>query len=633
MTTLREELDAAQAHYVDARYDAAVDGYRRALTLAPRNASILHNLGVALSGARRVDEAAASFVEAASLAPDSPASWLALGHLEFGRDRLERAEAAFGAAARVAPESVEANYNLGFARHEQWRYAEAVPPLLAARALAPANEQVWHQLYNTRLAADDREGALAEVLAFEARAAPTPVFLRAALESVRMLGDAAREDRVVRQVLALEFGPDDVVVLAGFLMRLQYFDVARADLKRLGDTYDRLMKARIAGGGPLAAPARKPGRVRIGYLSADFRRHVMGPLMHDVIDAHDRDRYAVHLYSLAPPAAADAMTERFRALADRFVVLPARRDEEAARAIADDDCDVLVDLMGHTMHSRAAILAWKPARRIVTHLGAHGTLGLSQVDFKITDRHADVADAGDFQVERPLPMDSCVLPYFRAGRADRGTSAPAPSREALGIANDAVVLGEFVTVQKLSPRCLALWRAIMERAPRALLAFSPAADSERAAFRRQVEGHGIDGARVVFLPRGDDEASAAARYAIVDLTLDTLPYTGGDTTRAALDAGVPVVTLAGTRHAERVSASILLHMDLPALVAATEDAYVDLAVRLATDARARAEVAADVVRKFAVAAASFPTRYTRDLEAALEAALGVARKAPARSSD
>ncbi len=617
VTALRDEIDAAGAHYAGARFDEAVAAYRRILALAPGNAAVVHNLGVALAAAGRIDEAAAALTEAAALAPQTLATWLALGHLEFGRDRLDAAETAFTAAARIAPDSVEAQYNLGYTRHERWRFADAVPPLTLAREQAPASEQVWYQLYNTRLALGDREGALGDFLAFERQAAPTAVFLRAALESVRALGDGEREEKVLRQVLAHAFGPDDVAALAGFLMRLQYFDVSRADLKRLYDAYDRLMRARVASIRPLAAPARRPGRTRIGYLSADFRQHVMGQLLQDVIGAHDRDRYAIHLYSLASPAAGDAMTQRFRAQADRYVDLPARRDLDAARAIATDDCDVLVDLAGHTTFSRPEILAYKPARHIVTHLGSHGALGLSQVDFKLTDCHADVTDAGDFQLERPLRMACCVLP-FRRSRRD---AAAAPSRAAIGIAADAVVLGEFVTVQKLSPRCLGLWRVVLERVPAVILLFSPSAEGERAGFRRQLAGFGIDPARAAFVARGHDEPTSAARYALVDLVLDTLPYTGGDTTLAALDAGVPVVTLAGTRHAERMAASILLHAGLPELVTASEGDYVELAVALAADAGRRARTAAAVAAKFAAAAATFPAGYTRELEAALDAAI------------
>ena len=191
-----------------------------------------------------------------------------------------------------------------------------------------------------------------------------------------------------------------------------------------------------------------------------------------------------------------------------------------------------------------------------------------------------------------------------------------------------MVLGEFVTVQKLSPRCLALWRTILERVPRALLLFSPSSAGEEPGFRRQLAGHGIDPARAAFVARGVDEASAQARYALVDLVLDTLPYTGGDTTLAALASGIPVITLAGTRHAERMSASILLHVDLPELVVTREHDYVERAVDLATDVARRAQMAARVAAKFASAAATFPARYTHDLERALEAAMAAPSRAP-----
>jgi tetratricopeptide (TPR) repeat protein len=220
MTTLGEEIEAAAGHYGAGRIDEAVAAYRRALHFAPRHAAVHHNLGVALAAAGRADEAASSLREAASLDPTSAAPWLALGHLEFGRDRLVAAEAAFGDAARLAPRSVEAHYNLGYTRHELWRWAEAVPPLEVARTLDPASEKVWYQLYNTRLALGRREEALTDFLAFETNAAVTPVFLRAALESVRSLGDSAREAKYVRQILEYDYGPDDLPTLAGFLMRL-----------------------------------------------------------------------------------------------------------------------------------------------------------------------------------------------------------------------------------------------------------------------------------------------------------------------------------------------------------------------------------------------------------------------------
>ena len=620
LKTLNELGAAAAAHYSAGRYAEAVAAYRMALAIAPRNAGILHNLGVALAAAGQSDDAAASFRNASAAAPLAADSWLALGHLEFARNRLPAAKEAFSRAFALAPNSIDALFDLGYVNHELGDFAEAIPPLEVARKLDPGNEQIWWHLFSSRLSAGDRATALREFLEFEANCSFTPLLFLAALNCIRGMGDPQREARYLRRALDLEYVSKDRTALAAILLRLQYFDVSREELFRLYQSYDRLMQEPVAGITPLARSTRLPGkRVRIGYMSADFNWHVMGRLMLDVIAAHDRDRYAIYLYSLRN-AGSDSMTASFRNLADRFVELPWPGDTEAARVIADDDCDVLVDLMGHSTYSRPAILALKPARVIVTHLGYHGAVGLSQVDFKITDRYADLPDAGQFQIEKPLAMASCILPFRRAP----SESAIPPSREKLGIAANEIVLGEFVTIRKLSPRCLALWKTILAAAPLSVLLFSPSSPADQSAFVREIEGAGIDVARIRFIERGGDYVADRARYRIVDIVLDTLPYSGGDTTIAALENGVPVVTLAGTRHSERVSASILWHLDLDGLVASTEEDYVRKTVALASDGAHRVRVRTMVAARYTEISSTHPERYVRDLEAALDEAIASA---------
>jgi protein O-GlcNAc transferase len=625
MTTPHTLATIAASHFAAGRYGEAVAAYRAARNVAPGNAGVLHNLGVALAANGDFDEAAAVLQQASVLQPSAAAPWLALGHLEFRRKRIEAAESAFARAATLASGSVEAQYNLGYARHELGRFDAAIPALETARGLDPSNEQVWYQLLNTRLAQGEREAALADFLAFEKGAPLTPFLFHAALDCVRGLGDPEKEAGYLRHATDLTYGPNDARTLAGILGRLQYFDVARAELSRLYRTYDALVRQRLAAQAPLANPKRAPGdRMRIGYLSADFRTHVMGRLMQDVIGAHDRDHHAIHLYSLQTASAEDPLGAWFRQAADRFVELPWPDDLAAARVIAADDCDVLVDLMGHTKGSRPEILALKPARVIVTHLGYHGALGLSQVDFKITDRHADLADAGDYQIERPLAMASCVMPFRRAERE----AIARRERETLGVASDAVVFGEFVPPKKLSPRCLGLWRQILAEVPRGVLLFSPALPAEHPAFIRQLDGSGIGADRVRFIARGDDEASDRARYGFVDLVLDTIPYSGGDSTTAALEAGVPVVTLEGSRQAERMSASILRHLGHDELVATTERDYVMRAVALANDRARRTSLSGSIREEYAALAPNRSAHYTRALEATLNTAV-VSAKGPA----
>ncbi len=370
---------------------------------------------------------------------------------------------------------------------------------------------------------------------------------------------------------------------------------------------------------PLARPRGDTDPVRrIGYLSADFRDHVMGKLLLPVIAAHDRARFEVRAYALAPPENSDAVTAQWKEAVDEFVNLAALDDRAAAEAIAADDLDLLVDLMGHSSWARPGILRCKPARVIVTHLGYHGALGLSQVDYKITDRYADTAATARWQLEATLPIDVCVLPLRHVAPA----AAAELTRAALGLPEEAVIFGAFVGVLKLSQRCASVWRRILEAVPGSLLAFSPPSDEDRRAIERRLAGHGIATARLAFIPfrRGDD-AFNRARYGVIDIALDTMPYTGGDTTAAALDAGVPVVTRVGGRHAERMGYSILMHLGLTQTIAQTDDAYVELAVRLARDRAFRDDVRAAVAVAMRDPAVTDPVRYARALEAAYDRAL------------
>ena len=358
---------------------------------------------------------------------------------------------------------------------------------------------------------------------------------------------------------------------------LLYFDVAPQHIHAIARAYDAAAKRYY--GEPLPRPAmRKPGRLRVGYLSADLRNHVMGKMIWQAIQHHDRARFDLGFYSLSRDT--DEWTERFRGIGDRFVVIADLSERAAAERIAADDLDILVDLSTHTKGSKAGILAFKPARVQITHVASAGTVGLSAVDFKLTDHHADLAEAQPFQLETLLPMEGCVYPFRHVAPA---TGHPF-RRERFGIPAEAVVIGAFVNALKLSRRCLALWREVLRRVPAAKLAFSPAVPAARESYLRLVNAAEIAADRIVFVPQGRDDAQNQARYELVDFVLDPMPYGGVNGTLEALDMGVPVVSLVGKRHGERTGYSILANLGVVDTIATSGSEYVELAVRLATDA-------------------------------------------------
>lgn len=584
-----------------------------------RSAVDAYNDGVRHAQAGASARALAAFATAANEAPAWGLPWEARGQLLFAAGDVAKAASAFEEAIARAPGTVHAYANLALCRQRLRQWSRAVEPLQRARELAPADEAIWWLARGSYLLLQRHEDALADFLRFAPNARPTARFVVAALASARRLGDAEGEARALAAALAFPYAPGEAASVAELLALVQYFDVELKDLHRLYLTYDRLMSAEAGPTVALAAPPSGEGlrRVRIGYLSADFRRHVMGELLAPVLAAHDRSRFAVHLFSLAPPGNADAVTASMRANAESFTDLAALDDAAAAQAIAAASLDLLIDLMGHSAFARPGILARKPARMVATHLGYHGALGLRAVDWKVTDAVADVTSNAQYQLERLLPLACCVLPL-------RPFAEPLPrgSRAELDIPADAVVAAAFVGVQKLSPRCLRLWRAWLDAAPQGILLFSPLREDDRTALLRRCTGFGLDVARLKFVPYLRDQSAAlASRYSLADLALDTLPYTGGDTTAAALAAGVPVVTRMGTRHAERMSASILRHAGLDDLIAADDDTYVALAVRLATDGPWREAMRAAVRAALSCPELADPVVYARALEDAYTRAL------------
>ncbi|MEP7275559.1 MAG: tetratricopeptide repeat protein [Betaproteobacteria bacterium] len=631
MTPLATLLAEATARAAAGDRDGSRAAYREAVRLAPERADLWHNLGALWAADGERDEALRAFEQAARQREAWAEPWHARGHVLFRSGDFEGALAAFGEAVARDPAHVAAHVNLALTFERLSRFRAAIPPLVRARELAPADEGIWWILRGLLLRLRRDEDALADFLRFAPLGgddAGARVVV-AALASARVAADRGMEARALDAACAHPFVAGESALLAETLALVQYFDIEPATLRDLYRSYDALVRAELAAAHedtPLV-PARarhrdaSDRRIRVGYLSADFRAHVMGELLAPIVDAHDRGQFDVRLYSLAPAQNEDALTERFRAAASGFTGLAELDDTLAARAIAVDDLDILVDLMSHSAHARPGIVARKPARVVATHLGHHGCLGLSAVDYKLTDAIADPPGNAAFQLEALLPLSVCVLPLSPY------CAPPARwSRAELGIAADAVVLEAIVGVQKLSPRCLALWLRILHAAPRALLLFSPPRDDDGAALVRRLAAFGVPMDRVRFVPYERD--ALAARHALADAALDTMPYTGGDTTAAALAAGIPVVTRAGARHAERVSASILRHAGLPQLVATSDDGYVVLALRLATDAAFREAQRAEVRGAFALSSRTRPAAYTRALETAYLRALTEKKSLP-----
>ncbi len=603
------------------RPERAATLLREGLDRTPYRAALWRALGDAELARRDGAAANAAFGQALRLGPADGEIYFNLGVAMQMKGNLDEATLAYQRALILRPDYAAAYFNLGVVLQEQGRADAAGAAYRQVLALNPQDAAAYKNLGEVLYASGKIDAWIANFRAFESHC-PTALLLAVqALEVCRLTGDHARLDRYLDGLRQERFPAASEFELVDALEELMFlllnFDVEPEMLQRFASTYDSAASHVYGTPGSVCVPLapRRPGKLRVGYLSGDLRDHVMGKQMWQAVEHHDRGRFELHFYSTS--AVRDAWTEKYEGLADHFAVVANLSDAEAAVLIGREDLDLLVDLSAHTKGARPGILALKPARVQITHIASCGTVGLKAIDYKLTDHFADLPENQDTLLETLLPMDGCVYPW----RAVAPASKHPFTRPALGIAPEAFVIGAFVSPLKLSRRCLALWRDVLGRVPNAKLAFSPNNSAQRPLYVRIAAAAGVGADRLLFLPQGRDEHENQSRYEIVDVVLDTLPYGGVNGTMEALGMGVPVVTLVGKRHGERSTYSILANLGVLETVAQGGREYADIAVRLATDATFMTQVRHAIRAKIGHSALTDRAAHTRNLEAAYLRAL------------
>ena len=333
---------------------------------------------------------------------------------------------------------------------------------------------------------------------------------------------------------------------------------------------------------PTAArpPRRKKAkgeRLRIGYVSGDFLRHSVAYFIEALLASHDRERFDVICYQ--NNAHTDEVTQRLKGHAERWMVCAGLSENALRSRIQADGIDVLIDLSGHTAHSRLMLFATPCAPVQISYLGYPTVCGLPAIDFRITDNVIDPGDMPPFASEAPLRLPRTMFCYTPDAAAP--PLAPPPA-----IAQGFVTFGSFNNIAKVSDHTLELWAAVMRAVPgsRLLLKASTMAQaSNRAGIEGFMASHGITPDRLTLIARTPSTDSHLAIYQQVDIALDTFPYNGATTTCEALWMGVPVVSLCGRTHPTRMGASILSAIGRADCVTNDDAGYVNRAVALMAD--------------------------------------------------
>jgi predicted O-linked N-acetylglucosamine transferase (SPINDLY family) len=595
------------AFWQQGKLDEAANCCRRAIELKPGYAEAHNNLGNVLKDRGKLDEAVTCYRRALELKPDFAEAHNNLGVTFQEQGKRDESLACYRRALELKPDYAEAYNNLGDALQDQGKLDEAIACFRRALELNPDYAGAHNNLGN----ALEKWGRLDDALTCYRRALELkPDYA----EAHNNLGNVLKDQGKVGESLAccrraLELKPDYAEAHSNLLYTLNFsadYDAwaIYEEHRRWNETFAEPLAQSIRRHGNDSTPNR---RLRVGYVSPDFRSHPVGRFVLPLLESHDRRSVEVFCYaSLRTP---DAMTEACRAGADVWRNVLGLSDEQLANTIRQDQIDILVDLTMHTAGSRLMVFARKPAPVQVTYLAYCGTTGLRTIDYRLTDPYLDPPG----ETEGRYSEQSVWLPetYW----CYRPIAQTPPVNPLPALSGGCVTFGCLNNFCKATAPTLAAWSHLLQAMPGSQLLLHARAGSHRDGVREFFAKEGVSPERVTFV-HNLPTAEYFGLYQRIDLALDPFPYGGGTTTCDALWMGVPVVSLAGQTAVGRGGLSILSNIGLPELVAHDTEQYVQIAVDLANDQPRLSDLRATLRERMQSSPLMNAPRFARNVEAA-----------------
>lgn len=565
----RIHLRLGEGHAALGAWHDAAASYRQAIAHGLDRGGVHNNLGLALSRAGDGDGAIQAFRRAAVLDAADPTPLVNLGDAYLGEGDADRAEHALRAALALDATLPAAHLNLGNVQRRRNRLTEAAQSYRRATELAPGNARTHGNLGLALVEAGQTDAGIA---------------------ALRRAVAAAPDDPVTASNLCYALCYDATVPAAAVLDEHRRWDAC----------FGRPGQARAQAGD------RDPDRrLRVGYVSPDFRAHPVGAFVAGPMEHHDRAQVEVTCYSATRRP--DAVTARLRAGAERWRDIVALDDETLAAQVSADGIDILVDLSGHMAGNRLPAFARRPAPVQVSWAGYPFSTGSGAIDWAFVDAAIAPPGAEALFAERLLR-----LPRVWTSYAPPDALPEIPARATDGI----VRFGSFNNPQKIDAATVALWARLVASVPGARLALKAPAFEDaaiRADFGRRFAAGGLAQDRIDFAGASSWQDQLLA-IAGVDIALDPLPYTGATTTIETLLMGVPVVTLAGDAYFRRHAVGMLGDVGLGDLVAGNAEEYGTAARALADDAARRARLRRELRPAMLAAPVCDTAGFTRDLE-------------------
>jgi len=598
-------------------FDAAIKCYQQVLTLDPNSADAYYNLGIVLKKQGKFTEAITCYQRVLTLNSRYAPAYYNLGNVFYEQKKFTQALTCYQKALAINPNYVSVYYNSGVIFETQKNLAKAIE--CYQQVLAMDSNHV-ESLNNLGLCLS-RQGKLSESITYYQRALKIDPKHIGVLNN---LGYACKDKGLVDESIAyykkvFEIQSNNVVSHSNFLLMLNYSpSYDGASLFKEHQKFNEQHALPLAESIKPHSNERDPDkRLKIGYMSQDFRKHSVAYFIEPILANHNHESFDIHCYySLAQK---DEVTERFEQYADKWVNIVELSDEEVAEQIREDEIDIMVDLMGHTGMNRILVFARKPAPISMTYLGYSNTTGLTAIDYHLSDNYVTPEENEAFNSEAIIRMPNS---YFCYGSGDETKDVQVNSLPALQ--NDYVTFASFNVRAKLNPKVLKLWSKIFDAVPNARLFLknknyadivNQSDNIEREKlFKAYFADLKIDFNRVIIEEFTPSMQKHLEMYHQVDIALDSFPYNGVTTTCEALWMGAPVVTLVGETHASRMGLSILSALGLKELIAYTPEEYVDICVKLANDLNYLEELRTKMREKMLSSSLMDGKTFARDLE-------------------
>lgn len=598
--------------------EQAINCYRKALQLNPRDIDLQNNLGNAYLELQRFEEAAGCYRRVLRALPDNPDvrgslcnALQSYGFQCHDKGMHLQAEAAYEEVIGLNPADGASYYNLGNAQRELGKAEAALKSYRQAQKLLPDDADVYNNLGNVLRETGQLKEAVA---AYQQALQLNPQLYHARVHLVHQKqhacdwADLEQEVTTIRDwvqtVPEAQISPFAFLAMPGTTPQEQKLC---AD-NWVSNRYAQLFSSEVAHD---FSASRKHRKLRIGYLSSDFRLHPLAFLISELIECHDRAQFDIYAYSNATD---DKTQERKRLekAFDHFIDIRKLSIADAAERIKKDQIDILVDLTGFTQSSRTAVAALKPAPVSINWLGFPGTMGAHQAaplfDYILTDAFVTPDSEYTNFAESPLCLPVCYQPNDRKRPIGKPTT-----RADNGLPDDVFVFCCFNQTFKILPQVFDIWMNILKERPASVLWLLECNAVAKENLQREAEARGVAASRLIFAPRVPI-AEHLARHQLADLFLDTLPYNAHTTASDALWMGLPLLTCAGQTFASRVAGSLLHALGIDDLITSNLDDYQQKALQLSADADLLASIKQRLLQSSDSAPLFDTGRFTQDLE-------------------